>query len=116
MEFVRLLWLYNRPLTKPQPPPQEREATVDFIAFVKSTGGGWIKAPVTPAWSKGKEARQDRESIRSQIQSPYALELQLPVSPSKPAKLKVATSARGFEISYPQHIEPCSVTGAVAQR
>jgi len=101
---------------EPQPPPSEREAAVDFIAFVKSTGGNWIKAPFTPDWSKSKEARQDRESIRSQIQSPYALELQLSVSPSKPVRLKIATSARGFEISYPQHIEPCSVTGAVALR
>ncbi len=91
----------------PPPPPREREASVDFIAFIKSTGGSWIQAQITPTWSKGKEAAQDREWLRAQLESPYALEFQLASSPAKPVKLRIATSARGFELSYPQHVEPC---------
>ena len=104
------------PLGVPPPPSRELQATVDFIEFLKSTGGSWIQAQITLGWAKSKEAEQDRELIRTQLQSPYALEFQLTASPAKPAKLKIATSARGFEFSYPQHIEPCSASDALAKR
>jgi hypothetical protein len=33
----------------------------------------------------------------------------------KPVKLKIATFSKAFEISYPQHIEPCSIAAAAAK-
>jgi hypothetical protein len=114
---IRIFAFVVRPAPgDPAPPSPEVQAGVDFIEFVKSTGGGWIEAQLTPTWSQSKKAQQDRESIRSQIESPYALEVQLPFAPAKPTKLKIASSARGFEISYPQHIEPCPPSDALAKR
>ena len=49
------------PLGVPTPPSRELQATVDFIEFLKSTGGSWIQAQITLGWAKSKEAEQDRE-------------------------------------------------------
>lgn len=95
--------------------PEQRTGTPDLADFAKLTGGSWITAVPNVAWSKSEDAAKDRDWTRAQLQSPYALEFQLAASPAKPVKLKITTSARGFEISYPQHIEPCS-TGDLAKR
>ena len=74
-----------------------------------------MSPPISAKWMASDEHVDMERMVRSQLQSPYRLELQLAASPSKAAKLKIATTSKELELAYPQRIEPCSVTTAAAK-
>jgi Mg-chelatase subunit ChlD len=94
--------------------PEERQGAVELPEFAKQTGGFAISLPVSARGVASKEATQEANSIREQVRSPYRLDLKLDAPPVKAAKLKITLSSAAFDLSYPQHVEPCQVKVAAA--
>lgn len=88
--------------------PQERNGPSDLIEFVKSTGGSYISPQISAKWIAGKEDADMGKMLRSQLQTPYRLDIRLAAASSKAAKLKITAADKAFEFSYPQRIEPCA--------
>jgi len=89
-------------------PARDRHQEIPiFGEFVKSTGGSvWVLGP-NMKWPDGKENSVMIRTMQNQIGWPYRLDIALAASPTKPAKLQIATTMKGVELAYPQHIEAC---------
>ncbi len=89
-------------------PTRDRHLEIPiFGEFVKSTGGSaWVLRP-NMKWPDGKDNSLMIRTMRNQIGLPYRLDIALTDSPTKPAKLQIATTTKGVELAYPQHLESC---------
>ncbi len=95
--------------------PEERQGPAKLADLVKATGGAIVwGVEITPKWIASKEYGESVRTAHNQLQAPYRLELQLTSSPSKAAKLRITTNLNGLQLSYPQHIEPCSTHAPAA--
>ncbi len=92
----------------------ERNGPTDLVEFVKSTGGGYINPQVSARWIASEEHAEMGKLLRNELQNPYQLDIRLAAAPSKAAKLKITTTDKAFELSYPQRIEPCPANQAAA--
>ena len=93
---------------------EERYGPSGLYEFVKSTGGSYQSPQITQEWIASKQRLDSIQMLRSQLQSPYKLEIQMAAAPSKAVKLQIKSNSKEIELSYPQRIEPCSTLSAAA--
>jgi hypothetical protein len=94
--------------------PEERNGPGELYEFVKSTGGSYQSPQITQEWITSKGRLDSIQTVRSQLQSPYRLEIQLAAPIFKSVRLQIRPTRKDVELSYPQHIEPCSTLTAAA--
>jgi hypothetical protein len=95
--------------------PEEFNGPAELYEFVKSTGGSYQSPQITQEWIASKQRLDSIQLLRSQLQSPYRLEIQLAARLSRSVKLQIKPTMKEVELSYPQHIEPCSAVSAAAR-
>jgi hypothetical protein len=89
----------------------ERQGELSLPDLAKMTGGSSIQPQPGSPWFKDKSAMEATlKTIRTQVQNPYWLDLQLRTALPKPARLKITSTRKGLEFAYPHYLEPCSAS------
>ncbi len=95
--------------------PAERDGVPHLADFVAQTGGTLLRTETPARWVESKEGIAALNALRSQLQSPYRLEVQLTDTPRKFLKLQIESSDARFELAYPHRIGACSTLSAATR-